>query len=76
MICPKCKKKIEEFNFEAVVEHSGKYSIDSECLGEEFETKNYGDWDNVKFFCPECDTLITENQDEAYDLLKDGDNKK
>jgi len=62
--CPKCNEEIEHLSFDAKVEHSGTYQKDY-INGEDWDTKNLGDWDEIRFFCPHCYELIAENQEEA-----------
>jgi len=70
MICPKCKAKIEKFRFSSKVEHYGYFQLDNE-LNEEWDTDDYGEWDNLVFCCPECDFVITQSQEKAQELLID-----
>jgi len=62
--CPKCKEKIEHLNFNANVQHSGIYEKDY-INGENWDTRNLGDWSEIEFFCPHCNILITDSQEVA-----------
>jgi hypothetical protein len=70
--CPKCKEEIEDLWFEAKVEHSGYFRLDKN-ENEEWDTENYGDWNDLKFFCNECGELLFINQDEALEFLRGKD---
>lgn len=66
MKCPKCKKKIEYFLFEADVIEIGHYDGIDWNLRDTQDSLN-GEY---RFYCPECDTLITKSIDRANKLLK------
>jgi len=56
IICLHCKKEIEYSRFTASVSNSGDFTISNG----EFDTKDYGDWEDIEHFCPECEEDITK----------------
>ena len=63
--CPRCNKEIDFFNFSAKVEHFGLWDdINS------WETRDYGDWSNLKLACPHCDKVLFTNEDKALKFLQ------
>lgn len=67
MICPKCK---EEINYFSVINRkittgtfNGEYDMESDFpFNQEIR---------ISFNCPECEELITEEEEEAIKLLKE-----
>ena len=62
--CPFCKEEVEHLRFEAQVQHFGIYQKDY-VNGEDWDTRELGDWTNIEFFCSECGSKIAETQEEA-----------
>ena len=69
-ICPKCKAEIDYLRFSAKVETFGDFN------GEEWDTKESGDWHNVIFYCPECDKLLFTDEGKAEAFMNDEDELK
>ena len=82
--CKKCKKEITHLDYSAELKGEnakGIFQAPKECHG--YTTSFFGDDDDehpakvedadeIKFYCPECKELITENEKEADDFLMDG----
>ncbi len=68
--CKFCKEEIEHLSFSAKVGHFGSYQKDY-VNGEDWDTRHYGDWSEIEFFCPKCDEKIANNQEEADKLFEE-----
>jgi len=70
MKCLKCKKDINYLLVSFVKHHDGTLSIDEYGFEEYEEEPAIQDWEEEKYFCPECDELLFECGDEAINFLK------
>lgn len=59
-VCPNCKKEIE-FLTEDRIQHAF-YRYDGEFM---CQFNDYGNIESQKFYCPECDTLLFDNDNDA-----------
>lgn len=64
VICPKCGKAIDSLNFSSKVPHYGTLKND------ELYTKEYGDWEDEEYACPECDSVLFTDNTEANLFLE------
>jgi len=62
--CPICKEEIEKLCFTSKVEQTGVYD------GAGWDTQNYGDWDDIKFWCPVCDKFLFTDEEKAQRFLE------
>ena len=63
MICPKCFKEFENFNYEEESRESGMAEY---CEAtEEFDFFPNNDFKSRIFTCPDCDEVLFKNYDEA-----------
>lgn len=74
-LCPNCKKIIEDLRFEADVQTFGNFSIFDDGY-ENWETKENGEWNNLVFYCPECNTELFYDNKEAREFLENKDELK
>jgi hypothetical protein len=72
MRCPKCHEEIDALNWK---HHKVAYGF----MKEDGElTEDYPDYENdyIEFFCPECDALLFDNEDDAFDFITGKAEKK
>jgi|TARA_R100000789_G_scaffold35599_3_gene38542 ribosomal protein L37AE/L43A len=61
MKCKKCKEEFACARFQADVRNYGEVDLGSG----EFSIRDYGDWLNIKYHCPDCDVEITKEVEEV-----------
>ena len=66
--CPECNKEIESLGFSSKVWHYGDFSIIDG--NGDFDTRDYGDWENVLYSCPKCNETLFDNEKKAIEFLK------
>lgn len=74
-ICPVCKKEIDYLKFEAEVQHFGDFRAE-EGGYENWDSREEGDWNNIIFLCPECNTELSYNSEKAREFLENKDELK
>ena len=74
-ICPRCNKYIEKLSYSARRQIFQEFFIDDRDKPF-YNDAEFGDDDNPDYYCPECDTSISKNQDKAVKFLKKCDNCK
>jgi hypothetical protein len=73
--CPKCNAEIEELGFSAEVRQYGIYRLDN-WNDAEWDTTDYGDWDNVIFYCNKCNEALFYDVEDAEQFLKKPEEKQ
>lgn len=63
MICRHCGAEIDNLTYKRVVDEEGSFDSCGDYSRDEEDVRQND------FFCPECDSFITSDSDEAYDLL-------
>lgn len=79
-ICPKCKEVIDKVTYSAEKETWGSvdvYEFENKDKRKEFgidyDESEVGDWNNLKYFCPECNEEFEMTEEEIIDFLADKD---
>lgn len=75
--CPECKAEIESLRHYEKVERCFDFGLDSE-EKPDYSNSEIIDVEGVDFewLCPECSELITENEEEAINFLKNEETNK
>lgn len=63
MLCPKCFKEFENFDYEEEIYHNGVAEFCKE--SDEFDITPNNEDRLLYFKCPECDEVLFDNYDEA-----------
>ena len=72
--CPECKNEIEDLRYSTKINSYGVLFVDDKG-NSDYDTKDFGDWEDTEFACPRCNKVLFVDSSEAEEFLKK-DNRK
>ncbi len=65
--CPKCKEEISFLKYSSIKREIGDYDLEERFNEDDPMVQNK---DTITFHCPECREQLTDNEDDAIEILK------